>query len=73
MNDQTETGVTRRTAFRRLGVALAGGAAFACVSTNGAQATGLGPCTACSCGGFIGAGSYPLVCQRCGHSWQVHR
>ena len=61
---------SRRKAFRLLGTALTGGV-LASVAGKTASA-GNGGCTQCGCGGFNGAGSYPLVCQTCGHSWHVH-
>lgn len=62
--------VSRRMAFRLLGTALTGGV-LAAVESKTAQA-GYGGCTQCGCGAFNGAGSYPQVCQTCGHSWHVH-
>jgi hypothetical protein len=64
-----EQEISRRKAFAWLGSALAGGA-FACVETASAACTGA--CAECSCVGLIGAGGWPQVCQRCGHSWSVH-
>jgi hypothetical protein len=61
---------SRRNAFRLFGTALTGGI-LAAVEGKPAHA-GYGACTQCGCGGFNGAGSYPLVCQTCGHSWHVH-
>ncbi len=61
---------SRRKAFRLLGTALTGGV-LASVEAKHAAA-GYGGCTQCGCGAFNGAGSYPLVCQTCGHSWHVH-
>jgi hypothetical protein len=54
-----------------LGTALTGGI-LASVEGKKALAAGYSPCTQCGCGAFNGAGSYPLVCQTCGHSWHVH-
>jgi hypothetical protein len=64
--------LSRRGAFRLAG-ATAMGAVFACVETAPAAATGYGPCTSCGCPGFVAANSYPMTCQRCGHSWSVHQ
>jgi hypothetical protein len=72
MDSKQNTLMNRRNAFRAMGTAIAGGA-FACLAMSEAQAQGQGPCTSCACPGFIGAGSYPMVCQRCSHSWSVHR
>jgi hypothetical protein len=73
MSDESEKlpQFSRRKAFRLLGTALTGGV-LASVEGKKALAAGYGPCTQCGCGAFNGAGSYPLVCQTCGHSWHVH-
>ena len=60
---------TRRNAFRLLGTALTAG--ILASAEGKTAAAGDGACTQCGCGGFNGAGSYPLVCQTCGHSWHV--
>lgn len=64
--------VSRRNAFAVMGAALAGGA-FACLAVTTQAQAGYGACTSCSCPGFVAANNWPQVCQRCAHSWHVHR
>ena len=68
--DEKPPRLSRRKAFRLLGTALTGGI-LASVEGKPAAA-GYGGCTQCGCGAFNGAGSYPQVCQTCGHSWHAH-